>query len=239
MTERTIRPVVHDDFITYLNEDEYDLHKVEYPIFYNEAINSNQTTQWLEAMNNELKSMILGLSQRAYIDKILKKYNMQNCSPIVTHVVKGDKFGAYECPKNKLEQKEMRLKPYAFVVGSLTYAQVCTHPVAYITGTLRRYQSNPGKEHWKAAKKIFKNTSSTGAGLYLETKFIYVREKAEDNNIAMEYIITHDMLVDLLTKSLQSNLFLEHVAGMGLCDSKIVTPPDGAWTKYMSEGVTL
>ncbi|GKC01356.1 hypothetical protein Tco_0987492 [Tanacetum coccineum] len=39
----------------------------------------------------------------------------------------------------------MRLKHYAFVVGSLTYAQVCTHPdIAYITGMLGHYQSNPG-----------------------------------------------------------------------------------------------
>ncbi|GKC21437.1 putative RNA-directed DNA polymerase [Tanacetum coccineum] len=79
---------------------------------------------------------ILGLSQRAYIDKILKKYSMQNCSPTVATVVKGDKFGAYQCLKNKLEQEEMRLKPYASVVGSLTYAQVCTRPdITYITGT--------------------------------------------------------------------------------------------------------
>ncbi|GKA89147.1 retrovirus-related pol polyprotein from transposon TNT 1-94 [Tanacetum coccineum] len=79
---------------------------------------------------------ILSLSQRAYINKILKKYSMQNCSPTVAPVVKGDKFCAYQCPKNKLEQEEMRLKPYAFVVGSLKYAQVCTRPdIAYITGT--------------------------------------------------------------------------------------------------------
>ena len=38
---------------------------------------------------------ILGLSQRPYIDKVLKKYNMQNCSPSVAPVVKGDKFGSY------------------------------------------------------------------------------------------------------------------------------------------------
>ncbi|GJS77072.1 retrotransposon protein, putative, ty1-copia subclass [Tanacetum coccineum] len=49
---------------------------------------------------------ILGLSQRAYIDKILKKYNMQNCSPTVAPVVKGDKFDAYQCPKNNPKGKE-------------------------------------------------------------------------------------------------------------------------------------
>ncbi|GJY41449.1 retrovirus-related pol polyprotein from transposon TNT 1-94 [Tanacetum coccineum] len=55
--ERNRRPVVHDDFITYLNEDDYDLGKVKDPIFYKDAINSNQSTQWLEAMTDELKSM--------------------------------------------------------------------------------------------------------------------------------------------------------------------------------------
>ncbi|GJY69839.1 hypothetical protein Tco_0472821, partial [Tanacetum coccineum] len=79
---------------------------------------------------------------------------MKNCPPTVAHVVKGDKFGACECPKNKLEQKEMGLKPYDSVVESLMYTQVCTLPdIAYITGTLGGYQSNPGKEHWKSAKK--------------------------------------------------------------------------------------
>ncbi|GKC93004.1 hypothetical protein Tco_1158446 [Tanacetum coccineum] len=105
---------------------------------------------------------ILGLSQRAYIDKILKKYNMQNYSPTVALVVKGDKFGAYQFPKNKLEQEEMRLKPYASIVGSLTYAQVCTCPdITYITGMLGRYQSNPGKEHWNAAKKVLRYLQGT------------------------------------------------------------------------------
>ncbi|GJS46483.1 hypothetical protein Tco_0596604 [Tanacetum coccineum] len=56
-SKRTRRLIVHDDFITYLNEDDYDLGKVEDPIFYNEAIDSNQSTQWLKAMNDVLKSM--------------------------------------------------------------------------------------------------------------------------------------------------------------------------------------
>ncbi|GJS43530.1 hypothetical protein Tco_0568573 [Tanacetum coccineum] len=64
-------------------------------------------------------------------------------------------------------------------------------------------------------------TNFTGAGLYLETKYLYVRDKVEDNSIVIEYISTHDMLADQLTKGLPPKLFLEHVAGMGLCDSQI------------------
>jgi hypothetical protein len=35
---------------------------------------------------------VLGLSQRAYIEKMLKRYNMHNCSDQPTPVVKGDKL---------------------------------------------------------------------------------------------------------------------------------------------------
>ena len=35
------------------------------------------------------------------------------------------------------------------------YAQVCTRPdIAYIVEVLGRYLSNPGMDHWKAAKRV-------------------------------------------------------------------------------------
>ncbi|XP_059461806.1 secreted RxLR effector protein 161-like [Corylus avellana] len=52
--------------------------------------------------------------------------------------------------------------PYAFDVGSLMYAQVCLRPdIAYAVGMLGRYQSNPGMEHWKAAKKVMRYLQGT------------------------------------------------------------------------------
>ena len=48
----------------------------------------------------------------------------------------------------------MKGVPYAPAVRSLQYAQVCTHPdLAFVTGILGRYQSNPGIEHWRMVKK--------------------------------------------------------------------------------------
>lgn len=91
---------------------------------------------------------ILGLSQQAYIDKVLKRYGMEHCKPGHTPVAKGDKFSLKQCPKTKLENKEMQDVPYASIVGSIMYAQVCTRPdIAYITGMLGRYLSNPGLDH--------------------------------------------------------------------------------------------
>ena len=70
----------------------------------------------------------LGLSQKSYIKKVLKRYGMQDCKPGDTPVVKGDKFGLSKCPKNNFEEREMQKIPYASAVGSLMYAQVCTRP---------------------------------------------------------------------------------------------------------------
>jgi len=51
----------------------------------------------------------------------------------------------------------MKNIPYASVVGSLMYAQVCTRPdIAYVVGVLGRYLSNQGIDHWKVAKKMMR-----------------------------------------------------------------------------------
>ena len=47
------------------------------------------------------------------------------------------------------------LLPYAFVVGSLMYAQTCTHlGVSFAVGMLGRFQSNLGWDHWVTTKKV-------------------------------------------------------------------------------------
>ena len=91
---------------------------------------------------------ILGLSQKAYIDKVLSRFGMSNCAPGDTPVAKGDKFSLYQCPKNELEKKDMERFPYASIVGSLMYAQVHMRlDIAYIVGMLGKYLSNPGMDH--------------------------------------------------------------------------------------------
>ncbi|RVW64514.1 Retrovirus-related Pol polyprotein from transposon TNT 1-94 [Vitis vinifera] len=74
----------------------------------------------------------------------------------------GDKFSRAQCPQNDDEREEMRTIPYSSVVGSLMYAQVCTRPdIAFVVGMLGRYLSNPGSQHWKAAKKVLRYLQGT------------------------------------------------------------------------------
>ena len=46
---------------------------------------------------------ILGLSQKSYIEKILKSFGMHDYKPDDTPVAKGEKFSLSQCPKNNFE----------------------------------------------------------------------------------------------------------------------------------------
>ena len=82
----------------------------------------------------------LGLSQKAYISKILERFNMQSCSPDKAPILKGDKFSELQCPRNDLERKQMESIPYASAVGSLMYLQTFTRPdIAFAVGMFSRY----------------------------------------------------------------------------------------------------
>ena len=51
----------------------------------------------------------------------------------------------------------MKVVPYAFAVGILMYAMLCTRPViCFVVGMVSRYQSNHGQEHWIVVKHIIK-----------------------------------------------------------------------------------
>lgn len=56
----------------------------------------------------------------------------------------------------------MQRVPYASAVGSLMYAMVCTRPdISHAVGTVSRFLSNPGKEHWNAVKWVLRYLRGT------------------------------------------------------------------------------
>ena len=105
---------------------------------------------------------LIGLSQSAYIDKILKKYNMQDYKkgylPMQVDHGLSSKVGA-STPE---EVSRMKRVPYASAVGSIMYAMKSTRPdVAFAQNLTSRYQQNPGKAHWTAVKNILKYLRAT------------------------------------------------------------------------------
>jgi hypothetical protein len=113
-------------------------------------------------IHRERSKGVLGLSQKAYLEKVLKKYGMHASKPTPAPIVKGDSYGKVQCPRNQYEIDQMKAVPYASAVGSLQYAQVCMRPdLAFVTGILGRFQSNSGIEHWKMVKKALRYVQGT------------------------------------------------------------------------------
>jgi hypothetical protein len=113
-------------------------------------------------IHRDRSQKMLGLSHKAYIERVLEKFRMHEYTPNVAPILKGDTFNLSQCPKNVLEKKKMESIPYESVVGNLMYAQVFLRlDIAYAIGMLRRYQSNLGMEHWKVAKKVMRYLQGT------------------------------------------------------------------------------
>ena len=49
-------------------------------------------------IHRDRRKGVLGLSQKAYIERILKKFSMHKCSPSPAPIVKGDRYGDFQCP---------------------------------------------------------------------------------------------------------------------------------------------
>ncbi|GJU30471.1 retrotransposon protein, putative, ty1-copia subclass [Tanacetum coccineum] len=105
---------------------------------------------------------LIGLSQNAYMDKILKRYKMDNSKrgyiPMQERLDLNKSQGA-QTPK---EVNRMKNVPYASAVGSIMYAVRCTRPdVAFAQNITSRFQQNPGELHWTAVKNILKYLRNT------------------------------------------------------------------------------
>ena len=102
----------------------------------------------VEIFINRFKEL-LGLSQEAYINKILEQFRMHYSKPMDTPVEKGLTLSIDQCPKTDKEKERMSNVPYASAIGSLMYAMLCTRPdICFAVGLVSRYQSNPGLAHW-------------------------------------------------------------------------------------------
>ncbi|PHT83042.1 hypothetical protein T459_11485 [Capsicum annuum] len=79
-----------------------------------------------------------------------------------TPIARGKNLSLEVYPKTEKEKDDMSRVPYSSTVGSLMYAMMCTRPdICYAVGLVSRYKSNPGRDHWKAEKKIFRYLKGT------------------------------------------------------------------------------
>ena len=100
---------------------------------------------------------LIGLSQSTYIDKVLKRFNMEEAKKGFLPMSHGINLGKTQCPSTTDERDRMSKIPYASAIGSIMYAMICTRPdVSYALSVTSRYQADPGESHWTAVKNILK-----------------------------------------------------------------------------------
>lgn len=99
------------------------------------------------------------VNQRAYAEKVLKRFGMMECNPVATPSDNAQNLGDF------VMDGELDF-PYREAVGSLMYLAVGTRPdISFAVGNVSRYMDKPAAAHVNAVKRILKyikGTSDTG-----------------------------------------------------------------------------
>ena len=102
------------------------------------------------------------MSQRAYIDSILRRYNFDELKPLSMPMDPAIRLTADQAPATAAEHAIMRDKPYREAVGALNWATLATRPdIAFAVSTVARFAANPGIAHWEAVKRIYRYLAGT------------------------------------------------------------------------------
>jgi hypothetical protein len=93
----------------------------------------------------------LTISQTKYIESILEKYSMQDCTPLDHNIKLERRDPSGDAPSQNGNYN------YASLTGSLMYATIGTCPdIAYATNKLCSFNNNPDMAHWAAAKRVLR-----------------------------------------------------------------------------------
>ncbi|KAK8583636.1 hypothetical protein V6N12_067899 [Hibiscus sabdariffa] len=107
---------------------------------------------------------ILGLSQSTYIDKVLKRFSMEESKRGFLPTMHGISLSKEMCPSSPQERERISKFPYASAIGSIMYGMICTRPaLSYALSMTSRYQANPAaSEAAKEAVSIKKFVTELG-----------------------------------------------------------------------------
>lgn len=107
---------------------------------------------------------VLWLSQHGYIQKILRKFRMDEAREMAVPLAQYFKLSEEHKPRTMKEEKEMSQVLYANAVGSIMYTMICTRPgLAHSISVVSRYMASPRKYHWEALKWVLRYLKSSSS----------------------------------------------------------------------------
>jgi len=96
------------------------------------------------------------LSQQAYIDTILKHFNLADAKPLSTPMDVQTRLMSEQAPASTAEFAAMCDVPYCKAVSALNWAALAMCPdISFAVSTMAQFALNPGPAHWEAVKWIF------------------------------------------------------------------------------------
>ncbi len=132
------------------------------------------------------------LSQDAYVDKILKDFNYEECRSVSTPMKKGD---VLEPAPAGYQAERKLLTWYQSLVGSALYLMTQTRAdLAYTMGVLTRFCHNPTEAHKLAGIRLLRYLKGT-RDAYIEYRF-----DAEDVDLGLQCFTDSDWAGDLETR---------------------------------------
>ena len=113
-------------------------------------------------VKRDRQSRTIHLSQRSYLDSIIRRYGFQDLKPVSIPMDTNIRLTTAQSPSTTADFALMRDVPYREAVGSLMYAALGTRPdIAFAVQTVSRFSTKPGPAHWEAVKRIFRYLKGT------------------------------------------------------------------------------
>ena len=129
----------------------------------------------------DLKAGTISFDQKAYIESVLKRFNMEDCSDKRTPLPPRTYLTSEDCPA--VPNKE-DVKVYQQLVGSLMYVACGTRPdIAFAVNSCAQFMSNPGPSHFKAAKHVLRYLKTTK-----DAKLTYSKQSPDMGNVLYGYV---------------------------------------------------
>jgi hypothetical protein len=95
------------------------------------------------------------LSQKAYIETILERFNLQDTKPTSIPMTAGAILSIDQSPSTHSKMQDMEKVPYQCGIGSLIYAATSTCPdIVFPVAILLQFMCNPGCTHWEVVKDV-------------------------------------------------------------------------------------
>lgn len=111
-------------------------------------------------INRDRENRTIAISQENYIERMLRKYQLQNVNPVATPL--DPNVVLAKCENDGEEMTKKLIGGYATAIGSLMYTAIGARPdIAFAVQTLSQFTSNPGPAHWTAIKRVFRYLAGT------------------------------------------------------------------------------